>query len=86
MFFVIVSSLVLIGSGNLFKLEIFVKTEFWVLFVTFILHGTGLLTFALMISTFIKTSKIAQSVGYTFTLIGFVFQVLLCSAYGLLIV
>ena len=43
------------------------------------------MSLAFLLSTIIQSSQTAQTVGYAIILIGFVFQTILCSGYGILV-
>eukprot|EP00002_Diphylleia_rotans_P007930 TRINITY_DN1758_c0_g1_i16.p1 TRINITY_DN1758_c0_g1~~TRINITY_DN1758_c0_g1_i16.p1 ORF type:complete len:1757 (-),score=347.90 TRINITY_DN1758_c0_g1_i16:421-5691(-) len=82
--FVFLSTLVLIFTGFIFQIEYFTNANFFVLFFTFSLFGMSTSAMGFFVSTLIATSKAAQTFGYAFILVGFVFQGILSSGYGFL--
>jgi hypothetical protein len=83
--FVFLSTLVLIFSGLGCQFAFFTNAAFFAVFLLFFLFGTAVVMLALFLSTVISTSRVAQTIGYAAILIGFVFQTILCSGYGVLV-
>jgi len=79
------SSLLVIFGGLGAGFEFFTNTDLRVSFLLFFIFGCSMNAVAVFISTLIQEAKTAQSVGYAVILLGFVFQTILCSAYGALI-
>ncbi|KYQ89172.1 ABC transporter A family protein [Tieghemostelium lacteum] len=72
--FNIVSSLVLTASGYIFQFDFFKKNDFGTFFFLFLLFSLSMVTFVFFLSTLIKSSDIATSIGFVIFLIGIVIQ------------
>lgn len=83
--FVTLTTLLLIAAGAACGFSVFLRTNFAVSFLLFFLYGMGALSLAFVLSTLISRTKTAQTVGYAIVLVGFVFQAILCSGYGILV-
>ena len=79
------STLILCVSGVAFRFDLFTNCDFAVLLVLFFLFSLAMVSVALCLAAVIGHAKAAQTAGYTIILVGFVFQTILCSAYGSLI-
>eukprot|EP01100_Stratorugosa_tubuloviscum_P006213 TRINITY_DN268_c0_g1_i3.p1 TRINITY_DN268_c0_g1~~TRINITY_DN268_c0_g1_i3.p1 ORF type:complete len:717 (-),score=265.29 TRINITY_DN268_c0_g1_i3:461-2569(-) len=77
MFVNIVSVLIMIGFGYVFKFAFFQLTDFGVLFVGFFLFGTAMLQVAFFVSCLLSSAKQAISIGMMLFIIGSVIQLFL---------
>eukprot|EP01116_Phalansterium_solitarium_P019773 TRINITY_DN564_c0_g2_i1.p1 TRINITY_DN564_c0_g2~~TRINITY_DN564_c0_g2_i1.p1 ORF type:complete len:1819 (+),score=747.59 TRINITY_DN564_c0_g2_i1:87-5543(+) len=83
--FVAASSVVLITTGMACGFNVFLNSNFGAVFLLFFLFGMAICSFAFFLSTLLKTARSAQTAGYAIILVGFVFQTILCSGYGILV-
>lgn len=81
---VTVSTLVLIGAGAACQFDVFLRCNFFAMFLLFFLFGMAVAMLALFVSTLVHTIKTAQAIGYSLILLGFVLQTILCSGNGVL--
>jgi ABC-type multidrug transport system ATPase subunit len=83
--FSILSAIVLIISGRICGYSTFINTDLsvlWVLYFTFNISMCGVSFF---LASLVNKRKSAQTIGYSFILVGFVFQTIICTGYGSLI-
>jgi hypothetical protein len=80
--FNVLSTLILIFSGMIAQFEFFLNSNFAAVFLLFFLFSMAMTMVAFFLSSILNSSRLAQTVGYSVILIGFVFQSILCSAYG----
>lgn len=66
-------------------MDLFLRSNFFAVFLLFFTFGLALIALAFLVSSLISRTQTAQTVGYAIVLIGFVFQAILCSGYGMLI-
>jgi ABC-type multidrug transport system ATPase subunit len=78
-------SIVLMGAGYACMFTFFHNSNFAATFLLFFLFTLACSTLAFFLSTLLRSSATAQTIGYGVILIGFIFQSILGSAYGLLI-
>ncbi|CAG8514994.1 1192_t:CDS:2 [Acaulospora morrowiae] len=71
---IILCSLVTCVLGEIFGFFAFRNANFGVLFITFILFGLSMVTFAFFITTFCRRSRVAILVGILILIIGLLFQ------------
>eukprot|EP01103_Thecamoeba_quadrilineata_P015557 TRINITY_DN4957_c0_g2_i1.p1 TRINITY_DN4957_c0_g2~~TRINITY_DN4957_c0_g2_i1.p1 ORF type:complete len:1851 (-),score=296.09 TRINITY_DN4957_c0_g2_i1:13-5565(-) len=84
LFFVTASTLILILSGMACQFDFFINANFFALFLVFFLFGVSMYMVSFFISTLVNTVATAQTIGYIVILVGFVFQAILTSFYGIL--
>ncbi|EGG17668.1 hypothetical protein DFA_08664 [Cavenderia fasciculata] len=70
----IVSACILTASGYIFQFDFFKRNEFPTFFFVFILFGISMVPFVFFLSTIIKRSEIATSIGFVIFLAGIVIQ------------
>jgi hypothetical protein len=80
--FIIVATLALMASGAICQFDVFLRCNQLVLFLTFYLYGNAIVGVAFCFSAFLQRLQTAQAVGYGMILLGFVFQAILTSNYG----
>lgn len=78
-------SLLMILSGYASQFSYFTNTNFFVNFLLFFLFTMAQCALAFFISTLLQRAATAQTLGYGVILLGFIFQSILGSAYGLLV-
>ncbi|CAG8495111.1 18204_t:CDS:2 [Cetraspora pellucida] len=71
---VIICSLVTCTFGLAFQFFVFKNANFAVLFITFILFGLAMISFAFFITTFCRRARVAVLVGIFIFIIGLIFQ------------
>ncbi|XP_058772824.1 ABC transporter A family member 2-like [Vicia villosa] len=70
----VISSIIIVLSGMMFQLDLFLKNNFAVLFFLFFLFELNMTGLAFMLSAFISKSSSATSVGFSIFIVGFVTQ------------
>jgi hypothetical protein len=80
--FVIVVTLALMASAAICQFDVFLRANQLVMFLTFYLYGNAIVAVAFFFSAFLQRLQTAQAVGYGMILLGFVFQAILTSNYG----
>jgi ABC-type multidrug transport system ATPase subunit len=80
-----VSAVLLCVCGWIANFTFFTNTDWFVPPVLFFFFNCAFVALAFLVSVLVRTQRTAQSIAYTLCLIGFVFQVVLCSAYGRLV-
>ena len=65
--------------------QIFTNSNFFAPVFLFLLFGTSMVAMAFLLSTLINHASTAQTLGYTIILVGFVFQAILSTGYGVLV-
>ena len=83
--FSILSTFILIGSGMICGYSTFINTDFSVTFVMYFCFNISMTGLAFFLAAVVNTRKAAQTIGYSFILVGFVFQTIICTGYGALI-
>ncbi|KAA0158429.1 hypothetical protein FNF31_02424 [Cafeteria roenbergensis] len=81
----LVSALLLTACGWAAGFEFFTNSHWLVPPALFTFFNWAFSALAFLVSALVRSQRTAQSIAYTLCLIGFVFQVILCSAYGKLI-
>jgi ABC-type multidrug transport system ATPase subunit len=76
---------ILMGAGYACRFAFFTNSNFGAVYLLFFLFTAACSALAFFLSTLIKSSATAQTIGYGVILIGFIFQSILGSAYGMLI-
>ena len=79
------STAILIASGHLFGYSTFINTDLAVLFVIYWCFNIAMCGLSFFLASIVNTRKGAQTIGYSFILVGFVFQTIICTGYGSLI-
>ena len=82
---VLLSTLILIGSGAAFQFDVFTNTNFFVNLLAYSVFGLSVVSVGFFLSTLLSRTKTAQTAGYAIILVGFVFQSILIGGYGMLI-
>jgi hypothetical protein len=80
--FCFATTMVLTLSGWIAGFTFFTNTNFFVPVLLFTMFGGSMVCLAFLLSTVIVQTKTAQVVAYSAILCGFVFQTIICSAYG----
>lgn len=76
------STAVLQASGYAAGFSFYTNSAFMSTFLLFLLFAWAMASLAVFLSTIINSTRTAQTVGYSFLLVGFVFQAIICSAYA----
>ena len=84
-FFALASSLILMASAAACQFEVFLNANQLYLFLMFFFYGCAIVSVALCVSAFIQKVQTAQAVGYGIILLGFIFQSILTSSYGIFV-
>ncbi|CAG8683115.1 18808_t:CDS:2 [Gigaspora rosea] len=71
---VVICSLITCSFGYAFQFFVFKNAHFGVLFITFILFGLSMVSFAFFITTFCRRARVAVLVGIFIFIIGLIFQ------------
>eukprot|EP01128_Nolandella_sp_AFSM9_P010418 TRINITY_DN7197_c0_g1_i1.p1 TRINITY_DN7197_c0_g1~~TRINITY_DN7197_c0_g1_i1.p1 ORF type:complete len:1837 (-),score=357.54 TRINITY_DN7197_c0_g1_i1:66-5192(-) len=79
------STAMLIVSGWIFQFTFFTNANVAAIAFLFMSFGIGVTTMAMFLAALISKSGTAQTVGYAFVLVGFIFQTILASASGVLV-
>lgn len=82
---IFMSTTVLIAAGSAFQFDFFLNANVGAIYFLFLSFGMAITSFAMFITTFLNSVATAQTVGYAFVLVGFVFQTILSSGNGLLV-
>lgn len=80
--FIIIATLALMGSAAMCQFDVFLRSNQFVVFLAFYLYGNAIVAVAFCFSAFLQRLQTAQAVGYGMILLGFVFQAILTSNYG----
>ncbi|RYY39084.1 hypothetical protein EON62_00035 [archaeon] len=78
----VVTTCVLEASGYIIGFDFFRNSNAAATLLLFISFNVAMLSVAILLSTLMSTTKTAQTVGYAFILLGFVFQLILTSSYA----
>eukprot|EP01133_Synstelium_polycarpum_P001084 gene1084-1230_t len=70
----VISACILTASGYIFQFDFFKKNAFGTFFFLFVLFGVAMVTFVFFLSTIIKKSDIATSIGFVIFLAGIIIQ------------
>ena len=70
------------ASAAICQFDVFLRSNQFVIFLTFYLYGNAIVGVAFCFSAFLQRLQTAQAVGYGMILLGFVFQAILTSNYG----
>ena len=76
------NTIVMQASGYAAGFEFFTNSAFAATFLLFHTFALGMLALAVFISTLLSSSRTAQTVGYSFILVGFLLQFVITSAYA----
>ncbi|KAM4107078.1 hypothetical protein ACB094_04G115600 [Castanea mollissima] len=71
----VLSSILMVLFGMLFRFDIFLKNSFAVVFLLFFLFQINMLSYAFMLSTFISKSSSTTTMGFSIFVIGFITQI-----------
>lgn len=83
--FVVASTLVLMVSAAACQFHVFLRSNQFVVFLMFALYGFAIVAMAFCFSAFTSRVQTAQAVGYGLILLGFIFQSILTSGYGVFV-
>lgn len=84
-FFVLCSTLVLMATSAACLFGVFLLTNQFVLFLMFFLYGMAIVNMAFFFAAFVDRVQTAQAIGYGVILVGFIFQSILTSGYGMFV-
>jgi hypothetical protein len=82
-FFVLSSTLILMATAAACQFDVFIHANQFVIFLMFYFYGFAIVALAMCFSAFISRVQTAQAVGYGIILLGFIFQSILTSSYGM---
>ncbi len=82
-FFSLVTTLVLMASAAACQFAVFLRCNQFVIFLAFFMYSIALVGMACCLSAFLSKLRSAQVLGYGIILLGFVFQSILTSSYGM---
>ena len=79
------TTIILIASGSLSGYSTFVNTDLSVLVTLYFTFHMSMVGLSFFLAAIVNSRKSAQTIGYSFILVGFVFQTIICTGYGSLI-
>ncbi|KAH7443557.1 hypothetical protein KP509_02G040100 [Ceratopteris richardii] len=74
---VLISSILMVLFGMIFQFYLFLNNSFGVLFFLFFLFQFNMVGFAFLVSTFVRSSGSARTVGFGIFIIGFILQLVI---------
>ena len=79
------TTIILIASGSVAGYSTFVNTDLAVLATLYFTFHMSMVGLSFFLAAIVNSRKSAQTIGYSFILVGFVFQTIICTGYGSLI-